>query len=168
VQGRLYGNYTSYQWYAFRFEANASSHMIRLYLNDNYLDTIPYTSSPDRIRIELAGLGGGLGYLDDVYLRRITADSTVEFTITTLVSVTFTDTRIETTTSTMTLTQTSTETTTLSTTYSVTSTATTTLTERTAIEQSMNLSIYAWALGATIAAVVFVVVLLLRRTNRVV
>lgn len=166
VQGQQFAGYTTRQWYKFRLEANATSHTFKWYLDNRYQGALPFTGNPDRIKVEISGSGVGTGYIDDIFLQKITGPATAATatfittktaTVETTIIATTTTTQINTVTAVAT--RLSTITSTSTTTLSITATSTTT--ER--VSDPLN---YAWAVSATFAAVVLVAVLLLQRRTK--
>ncbi len=156
VQSRDYGAYSTNHWYRFKLEADAVNHTFRWYLDDKYMDTLPFTGQPDKIRIAITGNQPSTSYVDDIFLQKIIGYSanTSANSSTSVAGTNTVTTKILTTT--VTDHSLLTFTTTLSTT--VTSTTTTISTERVA-----DSSTIAWAIGATIVAAVLALVAVRRR-----
>ena len=155
-------------WHKFRLEANATSHTFRIYLDNKYADTLPLTtSSLDRVRVEVACPGLCTGYVDDIFLEKITGPPNPTSTTSSASPI------VTTTTSTITTTQTSVLTSAIISSSTITRTLTTTLstavtrtTTVTSAELPADPSAYAWAISATVAAVVLAAVLLLQRRGK--
>lgn len=147
VQNISYSEYKSSEWHKFRFEVNAESGRLWWYLDDKYMDTLLFEGSPNKISIVTTpDRDTGTAYVDDIHIQKIIEipDTTITITNTKTITskTTLTSTSIKSTTTILNITETKTE------------TSTETITDP---------SIYTWAAGATIIAIVFPIILTLKR-----
>ncbi len=97
VQNVSYGPYESNRWYWFRFEVDSDNRMLKWFLDDAFMDALPWRGSPDKVKVSTSDSGIGVGDVDDIFIQEIMApDGT--FTATTTVTVTKTSTISEPTT----------------------------------------------------------------------
>lgn len=146
--------------YKFRVEADATDHTFRWYLDGKYMDKLPFEGQPDKIRIAITSQDQqDIGYIDDIFLQKIIGPPTatpIPLITTTTNSTILSSGKVVTSTTT----QFSTITSTLTTTRTDSLTNTTTLRLD---AQAGDYSTYAWALSATVATAVLVVILLLQK-----
>ena len=156
-QPRPYGvDFSIIHWYKFRIEANATDHIFRWYLDNRYMDTLPFTGQPDKIRIAITSQDQrDVGYVDDIFLQKITEPPTTTSTTTGFASP-------KTITIEQAVTITTTQTSILTSITTLPATSTSTITTRLG-EQVTDSSTYAWAVSATVATIVLAAILLLQR-----
>jgi hypothetical protein len=170
VQNKSYSQYIVDSWYLFRVEVEAKQHIFKWYLDGKYMDALAWSGSPiDGIRLKTTDSEIGTADVAEIFIQKIIvpASSLKTMLTTTVIStqtVTVTSYNNSTTTRTITtsaatpnLSITTSTPTTISTTVTSTSTAIST-------ERVTEPSIYAWAAGATVLAVVLAIFTLRRKS----
>lgn len=94
VQNISYGQFETFHWYNFRFEVDSDRQMFKWFLDDKYMDTLPWRGSPNKIWISTSDSEIGVGLIDDIFIQEI-----LEIPDTT---ITITETKTSTTTTTIT------------------------------------------------------------------